>query len=309
MVKSLVFKFLAGCFTVFAVSFAVFVVIRIIGDPVAMFLPPGATKADIEQMRKQLGLDAPVLLQYLQFLKKACQGDFGMSLFHNVPAMPLLLQRIPATFQLMMVAVFLTVVIGIPLGTIAAYYSGSIIDILTSITATLGQSTPNFWLAILLIQLFAVRLKILPATGRLPGWGSWKSVVLPGVTIALLFAPAIARITRNTVLEIMSQDFVRTARAKGLSEGAVLCRHVLRNVLIPVSTVLGLQMGNLFGGTVVIETVFMWPGLGLFTIYAISNRDFPVIQAAVILMAVFIVFINALLDVLYTIFDPRLRET
>ncbi|MEM3658206.1 MAG: ABC transporter permease [Candidatus Hadarchaeum sp.] len=304
----LISRFFYGLGTLLAISFIVFFLTEVIGDPAALMLPPGASAADIAAMRKQLGLDAPVLVRYVRFVKNAIRGDLGVSFVHLRPVTHLLLTRLLPTFQLMMVAIVLTILCGLPLGILAAYYQGSLIDALATVFGALGQSTPNFWLGILLILLFAVRLRWFPSSGRFPGFASWKTAILPGLTIAALFTAAFARITRTAMLETLNQDFIRSARAKGLSEFSVVLRHALKNAVLPVLTLLGLQLANLFGGTVIIETVFMWPGLGLMMVQGILNRDFPVIQGGIILITFFVILVNTIVDLLYTFFDPRIRQ-
>jgi ABC-type dipeptide/oligopeptide/nickel transport system permease component len=293
-----------GVLVIAGVTFVVFSLTQLAGDPATLMLPPAATRAEIEELRERLGLNDPVPVQYFRFAAGAARGDFGTSLQHGEPAMELLLRRMPATLQLGFAAVLLAVLVAVPLGLLAAVTRGSWIDFGSLLVALFGQSMPNFWLGILLINLFAVYLGWFPTSGRLEGW---RSMVLPALTIAPYLMATLIRLVRSTVLDVLGQDYLRTARAKGVAEFRVLLYHGLRNALIPIVTVLGLQMGHVLGGAVVIESVFMWPGLGLFTIQAISNRDFPVIQAAVTLMATFIVVINLTVDLFYGYLDPRIR--
>jgi ABC-type dipeptide/oligopeptide/nickel transport system permease component len=231
------------------------------------------------------------------------QGDLGTSLRHGTPALPLIVDRLPATFQLTVTAMLIAIGLAIPLGVISATNRGKLIDLLTMAIALVGQAVPNFWLAIMGILLFSVTLGWLPTSGR----GSWLHLVMPAAMLATGLMALLTRITLSSMLEILSEDYVRTARAKGLRPWAVLTGHALRNALIPLVTVIGLQFGYILGGAVVIETVFTWPGVGLFTIQAITNRDYPVVQAAVLILSSAVVIINLLVDLLYGLLDPRIR--
>ncbi len=226
-----------------------------------------------------------------------------MSLRHGQPAFPLIWDRLPATFQLTVTAMALAIVLAIPLGILSATHRGGPLDVLAMVVALVGQAVPNFWLSIMAILLFAVTLGWLPTSGR----GSWQHVVLPAGVLAINLMALLTRLARSSMLEVLSEDFVRTARAKGLRERAVLTGHALRNALIPLVTVVGLQFGYILGGAVVVETVFTWPGVGLFTIQAITNRDYPVVQAAVLILATAVVLINLAVDLLYGLLDPRIR--
>jgi len=293
-----------GALVLLGVTMLVFALTHIAGDPAVLMLPPAASAVEVEALRERLGLNDPLAIQYVRFLKDAVRGDFGTSLQHNQPAMQLLLERLPATFELGLAAIVLSIVISIPVGIIAALKRGSPWDMASLALAVLGQSMPNFWLAILLINLFAVQLGWLPTSGRAAGL---SSLVLPAITIALYLIATQIRLVRGTFLDVMNQDYIRTARSKGLRRIVVYLKHGLRNALIPVVTIVGIQLGHVLGQAVVIETVFQWPGLGLFTVQAITNRDFPVTQAAVTLMAAFVVVINLVVDAFYGILDPTIR--
>lgn len=305
MAPYIVRRMIVGLLVVIGVTFVVFLLTHIAGDPAVLMLPPSASQQEVEALREQLGLNDPLLTQYFRFFKRAVRGDFGESLQHGEPALALLLARLPATLELAVASVALAIAIAVPLGIIAALTRGSRFDFFALAVALMGQSTPNFWLGILLINLFAVTFRWFPTSGRFEGV---RSLVLPAMTIAAYLAATLIRLVRSTMLDVLGQDYMRTARSKGVSQFGVILRHGLRNALMPIVTIVGLQMGQVFGGAVVIESVFMWPGLGLFTIQAISNRDFPVIQASVTMMAVFIVIVNLAVDVMYGYLDPRLRE-
>ena len=285
------------------VSVVSFFLTFLTGDPAEIMLPPGATAAQIAQFRAEWGFDDPVAVQYWRFLKRAVQGDFGISLRHGQSSLPLIAARLPATLQLTVTAMLLAIVLAVPLGVLAATHRGGKIDMLAMGIALLGQSVPNFWLAIMMILLFAVSWGILPTSGR----GGVAHVVMPAVAIAINLMALLTRLVRTTMIEVLSEDFVRTGRGKGLRELAVVTRHALPNALIPLVTVVGLQFGYILGGAVVIETIFTWPGVGLFTIQAILNRDYPVVQAAVFILATAVVLINLAVDLLYVWLDPRIR--
>jgi peptide/nickel transport system permease protein len=266
-------------------------------------LPPGATAAQIEKFRAEWGFDDPIALQYWRFLGRAVRGDFGVSLRHGQSSLPLIAARLPATLQLTVTAMLLAIVLAVPLGVLAATHRGGKVDLLAMGVALFGQSVPNFWLAIMMILLFAVSWGVLPTSGR----GGVAHVVMPAFAIAINLMALLTRLVRTTMIEVLSEDFVRTGRGKGLRELAVVTRHALPNALIPLVTVVGLQFGYILGGAVVIETVFTWPGVGLFTIQAILNRDYPVVQAAVFILATGVVLINLAVDLLYVWLDPRIR--
>lgn len=292
-----------GAISVFAATVVVFILTHLSGDPAVLMLPSDASRAEIEAFRVQQGWDDPLPVQYVRFLRGAVQGDFGTSLRHGDPALELVLQHFPATLQLTAAALLLTVIISVPLGVIAAYRRGTWIDFSSLFFAAFGQATPNFWLGIMLVYLLAVQLPIFPTSGR----GTILHLVLPSICLSLTVMAMLTRLTRTTMLEVLNEDFIRTARGKGLAERTVLQKHALSNVMIPVITVIGLRAGYLLGGAVVIETVFAWPGVGFFTLQAIRNADFPVVQAAVFTLAVAIIIINLIADMLYAVFDPRIR--
>lgn len=274
------------------------------GDPAILMLPPEATAEEVAQLRHAYGFDDPLGVQYARFLGNALRGDFGRSIRYNEPALNLVLERLPATLELTIFSVALAVVIAIPLGMIAALWRNSPVDYAASTIAVLGQSMPNYWLGFLLVFALSVKLHLLPTSGG-PGL---RYVILPGLTIAFALLALITRMTRSSMLEVLGQDYLRTARAKGLRESTIVLRHGLRNALLPIVTLVALQFGYILGGAVVIETIFAWPGLGLLTIQAIYNRDYPLVQAAVLFLACSFVLINLLTDISYQFLDPRLRS-
>ena len=288
---------------ILGVSIVSFFLTFLTGDPAEIMLPPGATAAQIAQFRAEWGFDDPLPVQYWRFLKRAVHGDFGISLRHGQSSLPLIAARLPATLQLTLTAMVLAIVLALPLGVLAATHRGRPIDLLAMGVALLGQSVPNFWLAIMMILLFAVSWGLLPTSGR----GGIAHVVMPAVAIAINLMALLTRLVRSTMIELLSEDYIRTARAKGLRELFVTTGHALPNALIPLVTVIGLQFGYILGGAVVIETVFTWPGVGLFTIQAILNRDYPVVQASVFILATAVVLINLIVDLLYVWLDPRIR--
>ena len=290
---------------IFGVSVVSFFLTFLTGDPAEIMLPPGATAAQIEKFRAEWGFADPLPVQYGRFLTRAVHGDFGVSLRHGQPSLPLILARLPATLQLTVTAMLLAIVLAVPLGVLAATRRGGPIDFVAMSVALVGQSVPNFWLAIMMILLFAVSWGLLPTSGR----GGVAHVVMPAAAIAINLMALLTRLVRSTMIEMLSEDYVRTARAKGLRELLVTGRHALPNALIPLVTEIGLQFVYILGGAVVIETIFTWPGVGLFTIQAILNRDYPVVQAAVVILATAVVLINLAVDLLYVWLDPRIRVT
>jgi ABC-type dipeptide/oligopeptide/nickel transport system permease component len=289
---------------VLGVSVLSFVFMHLSGDPVMLMLPPDATDRQIEEFRERMGFNDPIPLQYLRFLKGAVRGDFGLSLRHQQPSMSLVLERLPATIELTLFGMGLALLVAVPFGIASARRRGSLVDYVGMGGALLGLSMPNFWVGIIGILLFSVKLGLLPTAGR----GTWAHLVLPGVALGAYLMALIARLTRSGMLEVMGQDYVRTARAKGLSEAIITWRHALANTLIPLVTVVGLQIGELLGGTVVIETVFAWPGVGRLIIQAVMQRDYPLVQAAVFILAMIFVGANLFVDLLYTYLDPRIRH-
>jgi ABC-type dipeptide/oligopeptide/nickel transport system permease component len=273
------------------------------GDPAEVLLGEQATPERVVEVRRALGLDRPLAEQYWRFVSRAVRGDFGESVRAMRPVLPYVLERLPATLELSLGALVLSAGLGVPLGVLAAARRHSVWDALSMQLALLAQSTPNFWAGLMLIALFSVKLQLLPVSGR----GSLRHLVLPSITLAIFFSGLVVRLTRSGMLEVLAQDYVRTAWAKGMPERLVIFRHALKNALIPIVTVLGLQVGTLLGGAVVTETVFAWPGMGQLAVQAIYQRDYPVVQAIVLLLGTAFVFINWAVDVSYCLLDPRIQ--
>jgi ABC-type dipeptide/oligopeptide/nickel transport system permease component len=290
---------------VLAVLAVVFVLIRLGGDPTPLFLPPTADAREIAATRHALGFDRPLYAQFVDYLGRAVRGDFGVSLRQGEPAMGLVLERIPATLRLTALAFAIMLLIALPIGVLAAVRRNSFYDLCGMLFALVGQSIPTFWLGIVLILFFAVKLRWFPAFGS----EGVAALILPGITLGMYSAAIATRLVRSGVLEVLPQDFVRTARAKGLSQAVVLCKHTLPNASIPVITVLGLQVGTLLGGAIITEQVFAYPGMGRLALQAIGNRDMPVVQAFVVVTAAIIAATNLAVDVCYSLLDPRIRYT
>jgi ABC-type dipeptide/oligopeptide/nickel transport system permease component len=286
----------------FGISLITFLLLHLSGDPVAMILPE-ATEADRALLREAMGFNRPLLVQYGCFMVRAVQGDFGQSLYHRSPALPLVLERMPTTLLLTLFALLLAVGIAIPAGIFTAVKRYSVYDHLATVAVLLGQSMPVFWTGIMLILLFAVGLNLLPASG----WESWQATVLPTVTLGTFQAPLFLRMSRSAMLEVLGLDYVQTARAKGLDEWLVIVKHALKNAAIPIVTVIGLQFGILLGGALVTETVFAIPGTGRLIFRAIGQLDFPVVQAGVMMLSLFIVAVNFMVDLLYLYLNPQVR--
>ena len=303
--KTYVLRRLAqSALTLLGVSVLVFVILRVLpGDPARMLLPDGAPESAVAELNRQLGLREPLIVQYGLFLSSVARGDFGQSFQYRAPALRVVLERLPATVQLTLAAMLVTIAVGVSLGIFTAVRRGTRYDVAGPILAVLGQSLPNFWLGIMLILLFGVALRWLPTSG----FAGWTSLVLPAVTLAAFPTALVARLTRSSMLEILNRDYIRTGRAKGLAERRVVLRHALRNAAIPVLTVIGLQIGALLGGAVITESIFAWPGMGKLIVDAIFFRDFPVVQTVLILSATVFVVINLAVDLLYTVIDPRIR--
>lgn len=288
---------------ILGVTVLVFLLLRLTGDPVTLFLSPGASAEEVQQYRERLGLNDPLALQYLHFLKNAVTGQFGDSYYYDEPAMELVLERLPATLELTAVSVAITIALGIPAGIIAAVYQNSGKDVLIRFVALLAQCVPMFWLGILLMILFAVRLHWLPTSGR----GTWEHVIMPAFALALGPTATAVRLLRSSMLEVLGKDYILVARSKGLGRFTIIARHALKNAISGVITVLGMHIAGLLGGAIITETIFSWPGVGRLVIQSISNRDFTVVQAAVILMACSYVLINLLVDIAYALLNPRVR--
>jgi len=278
--------------------------LHISGDPVAIILESGyASNEEREALRHELGFDRPFILQYIDFVRGALQGDLGRSLRFRQPALELVMERLPATAHLALAAMLVSVLVAIPVGVLSATRPNSVFDQVGRLLTLVGQSIPLFWLGIMFVLIFSVKLRWLPVAGRLEP----TSIILPAITLGMYPMARIARVLRASMLQVLVMDYCRTARAKGLSERRVVTGHALRNAALPVVTVMGLQFGYLLGGAVVTETIFAWPGLGWLSVQAISARDFPLLQAIVTVMAMVFILINLLTDVLYAYLNPKIR--
>jgi peptide/nickel transport system permease protein len=305
MGRYLLTRLLGAGVTLLLVSLVVFVLLALApGDPVQiMLMGQQSTREGMEQLRRQLGLDAPLYIQYLRFVADALRGDLGRSWMSNESVLQELGRVFPATVELSFWALVSSTVVGITVGIIAGVRQYSVLDVVTRSLVLLGVSMPIFWLGLMLISLFAVQLQWLPSSGR----GDWRNLVLPVVSLATYSVAIIARMARSCILEVLRQDYIRTARAKGLLESAVIYRHALKNALIPIVTVVGLQLGYLLGGAILTETIFAYPGLGWTMMNALFSRDYPVVRGGVLLMATVFIVVNLVVDVLYAFLDPRIR--
>jgi peptide/nickel transport system permease protein len=289
---------------IFGVSIFAFFIIFLRGDPVQFMIPiEHSTPELIEQVRREMGFADPLHVQYARFVWKAFHGDFGKSWQLREPALRVVLQRVPATFQLGATALLLAVVIGVPAGIIAAVKRGSLIDLFVTWVATIGRAIPNFWLSIMLILVFGVLLQVLPISGR----GTWLHLVMPAFVLGIESAATQMRLVRASLLEVLSQDYIRTAQAKGVAGQLVILRHAMRNALIPPITILGLQVAFIFSGAVVVEQIFAWPGLGRLIVQSIFTRDMPIVQVAVVFLGLVVAFMTLVVDLVYTLIDPRIR--
>lgn len=317
---------------ILGISFLIFLLMHIApGDPVVLLLGEDATPEEIARTRHDWGLDQPLIVQYWDFLSRAVRGDFGKSLKFNEPVIKLVMERLPATIELGFASLLVAILISVPLGVYSAIKHNSLLDHAGMSVALIGVSLPNFWLGIMLIYFLGGQLNLLPVAGRieygievqpitrlylvdslLTGnfagfWSAFKHLLMPAVTLGTSLAAIVTRIARSSVLEVMRQDFITTARAKGLSEKAVIWRHILRNAMITIVTILGLQLGALLSGSVITETVFSFPGIGDLLIQSISVRDYKLTQVLILLFAVMYFVVNLLVDLLYSVIDPRIR--
>lgn len=289
---------------VLLVTMVIFFIIRVKGDPIAQLAPIDLlTPQQIAQMRHAYGFDRPVYVQYVEFLRGLLRGDFGTSFRYRTSALPLVLERLPKTLELALTAALVAWVVALPLGVIAAIRRNSVVDVVATTTSVLGRALPNFWLGIMLILFFAVDLRWLPVSGS----DTPLHLVLPAVTLGVGLATTLTRLIRSSMLEVVREDYMTTARAKGIAEPTVLIKHALRNGLIPVLTVFGLQAAWLMGGVVIVEQVFAWPGMGQLMVQAILTRDMSIVQAGVFVFALIVLLLNLTVDVLYTVVDPRIR--
>ena len=305
MAQYIIRRLLQSIFVIFGVITAVFIITNLTGDPVQLMIGETSNQEDIDRMRANLGLDDPLYVQYFRFLGDAAQGDFQDSLrFGGFSSMELVLDRYPRTIALAMCALVLSVVMSVTLGTIAAVRRGGLVDQGVMLLALFGQAVPNFWLGIMLILIFAVNLGWFPASGF---ESNWKFFIMPTITLAAAGMARLTRLTRSGMLDVLGTDYIRTARAKGLGDRRVVTGHAFKNTAIPLVTVIGLDFGNLLAGAIITEQIFDWKGVGQLLVESINGRDFPVVQAAVFIIAASFVLINLIVDILYTWLDPRIR--
>ncbi len=292
-----------GLIVVVGVSVVVFLLMHLSGDPVAVLLPLDTPPEDVEAFRHEMGFDRPLPVQYVYFLSRAARGDFGYSYHYRTDAMSLVLERMPATIKLTAAALLVTLVLSLPAGISAALKKNSSLDLFVRVFVLLGQAVPGFWLALVLIIVFAVRLRWLPVSGA----QGWQSLVLPAITAGSFSVATVTRLLRSSLLEVLEENYIYTARGKGLPPRLVVTRHALKNAAIPVVTIVGIQVGWLLGGAVISEVVFAYPGMGRLAVTAISYRDLPVIQSFVFVTSLIVVLINLFMDILYSWLDPRIR--
>ena len=303
MLQFLARRLVSSIFVIFGVSVAAFSMVHLVpGDPVAIMLGERATPADVARLRGELGLDEPLPVQYLDYVSRAVRGDFGESIRSGQPVLDEISGRTAPTVELSLAAMAIAVTLGVLMGVIAATSKSSAADFGTMAVSLVGLALPTFWSGLLLIYLFGLKLGWLPVSGD----DGPRALILPAVTLALPAAAVLARLTRSSMLEVLGQDYVRTARSKGLPEDLVVYKHALQNAFIPVLTIMGLQFGALLGGSVIVESVFARPGLGSLAVDAILARDFPVVQAIVLLAGIVFVLVNLLVDILYSVLDPRI---
>ncbi len=298
-------RFLQAVVVIWVVVTVVFFITRLTGDPITILAPVSATQADIDEIKEANGLDDPIPVQYVRFLWQAVRLDMGNSFRTGQPAFHEIRSRIIPTAQLGATALTFSLIFGVTIGTLSAVLRGTPVDVFARMIALLGQAAPNFWLGIMLILLFAVKLEVVPTGGNT----SWNSIILPALTLGSASSASIIRLTRSGMLDVMRSDFVRTARAKGVPERLIIWRHTLRHALLPVLTVLGIQVGFVLSGSIVVETVFSWPGMGRLMIQSINSSDYPVVQMGVMLTAIMIVTANFLVDVCYSLLDPRISSS
>ncbi len=303
MQRYLVSSLVQSLAVLIAVLILVFFMVRITGDPAALMMAKEATPEQIQAFRHEMGFDRPLVVQFVDYISKVACGDFGDSLHYNVPALPLILQRLPATLELATVALLMAVIVAVPLGLIGGSSPGGKWDFIARTVGLLGQATPSYWLALMLIIVFAVQLGWFPTFGR----SEPKSVILPAFALSISTMGSLVRLTRSAVLEVRQDDYVRTAYSKGLSPQRVYVKHVLQNVAIPLVSVIGIHFGYMLGGSIYIETIFAWPGMGRVVAEAVSIRDFPMVQAIAFFTSIVIVVLNFLTDLAYGWFDPRIR--
>jgi ABC-type dipeptide/oligopeptide/nickel transport system permease component len=289
--------------SLFLLSITVFGLVRITGDPVVLMAEPGAKEEDLQALRREFGLDKPIYVQYGVFIAKLMRGDFGKSLYYRVPVLELYLSRLPATIELAGVAMLISILLGVPIGIFAAVRVNTWLDSFSNIFANLGLALPSFWVGLLLILIFSVDLNWLPSSGA----GTAKHIIMPAVALGWVLMASNMRLARSAMLEVLGSEYVKLARIKGLSERLVILKHAFKNAMIPVLTFASIQLALVMNGTVVVETIFAWPGIGRLAYEGISFRDFPVVQTTALLCGLTIVMVNLMVDILYAYIDPRIR--
>lgn len=303
MQRYIIIRVILGFVTLLGVSIIIFVAARLSGDVALLLAPQDATDQEIHEIRVQFGLDQPIPVQYLAFLKNALQGDFGHSIRYRQPAMGLVFSRLNATLELVLSAFVISLTIGIILGTLSATRTGTWIDQSGKLFALFGQAMPSFWVGIMAILIFSVHLGWLPTSGR----GGITALILPAVSIAWYSIASTMRVTRSAMLDVLDAEYIKMARLKGASEGVVVWKHALKNALIPVIGLSGMQLSHMIGGAVIVESIFSWPGLGSLLVDAVFSRDYPLIQAGVLFIATIMISMNLIVDLLYGVIDPRIR--
>ena len=305
MAKYISKRLLQAIFVLLGVSLVAFIILHLSGDPLSLLISSGATPEQEAAIRTKMGPDDPLYIQYFRFLAQILHGDFGESLYYKQSTLSLIMNRLPATIQLTFAGILVATVIGIPLGIIAATKKGSVVDSVVRIIAICGQAIPSFWLGLMMILIFSVKLKWLPTSGR----GTFAQMIMPAITVGLFSMASVCRLTRSTMIETLKTDYIRTAKAKGLHKARIIVVHALRNSLLPVVTTIGMEIGHLLGGTLLTETIFSWPGIGSLAVQAITNRDYPLVQTAVLITAFMFVIVNLIVDLLYAVIDPRIDVT
>ena len=285
------------------ISFIVFALVFMAGDPVAMMLPDDAKPEDIQALKEALKLDRPFIVQYGNYLLNLLSGDFGTSFRYNQPALGVVLERLPATLSLAATSMLVAIMIAVPLGIWSAIRRNTFIDVFITGASVLGKAMPSFWLGIILILIAGVQLGLLPISGS----DSWKHYILPSITLGTSVSAEMTRLIRSNMLEILGQDFIRTARSKGVSNFSIIFKHAFKNILVPVITITFLQISTLVSGALVTEVVFAWPGLGQLLVQAVYGRDMAIVQAAVFVVSFMIIILNLIADILYRLFDPRIK--
>lgn len=303
MLKYILKRLVQSVFVLLGITVVVFAVLHLSGDPVQLMVPPSATAAEVELLREKMGFNDPLYRQYARFLSSALRGDFGTSYYYNEPAMKIVLERFPATVKLASTAMVVALCLSVPAGILAAVKRNSKLDALIRSLALLGQCVPAFWFGIMMILLFSVKLRLLPTGGN----DGAISLILPSLTLGLFSAASVTRVLRSSMIEVMGKEYITVAAAKGLPRRLVVLKHALKNAGSGMMTIVGMQFASLLGGSVITETVFAWPGVGRLIVQSITNNDFMVVEATVILLAGIFVFINFVVDVLYCVINPRVK--